>query len=48
MEATDRLRKYLEDIINAIDNIEITTNGLSPQSYQKLRLVGLWKGELRL
>ncbi len=35
MEATDRLRKYLDDIVNAIDNIQITTNGLSPQSYQK-------------
>jgi hypothetical protein len=36
METTDRLKKYLEDIINAIENIEITTNGLSLQVYQKI------------
>ncbi len=35
MEANVRLKKYLLDIVDAIDNIDITTNGLSPQSYQK-------------
>ena len=35
MEANERLKKYLEDITNAIDNIFITTESISPQSYQK-------------
>ncbi len=35
MEASDKLKKYLGDILDAIDNIDITTNGLSPQAYQK-------------
>ena len=40
MEEKEKLKKYLEDILHAIENIDITTKGLVLKHIRNMRSVG--------